>query len=157
MLLLLALWSLTKLTPAAEPLLSERGGATRIGRFHEPQDGHSTDLSPLLEDTMQLRKEVPLELVVNMFRQLVSSTFELVIMIVSFQLTYVVFVLEFTAHHVHAGRSTDGHDHQNGHRGPVNGALCPSRRPCRRGPTYRQQIDFIPLFFVTYFRGLDSR
>jgi len=58
--------------PLAEPLLSERGGATRIGKFHEPQDGDSADLSPLLEDTMQLRKEVPLELVVNMFRKLVS-------------------------------------------------------------------------------------
>lgn len=58
--------------PLAEPLLSERGGATRIGKFHEPQDGDSADLSPLLEDTMQLRKEVPLELVVNTFRKLVS-------------------------------------------------------------------------------------
>jgi len=64
---------LTRLTPPAEPLLSERDGATRIGKFHEPQDGDSADLSPLLEDTMQLRKEVPLELVVNMFRKLVSS------------------------------------------------------------------------------------
>lgn len=60
--------------PLAEPLLSERGGATRIGKFHEPQDGDSADLSPLLEDTMQLRKEVPLELVVNTFHKLVSST-----------------------------------------------------------------------------------
>ena len=58
--------------PPAEPLLSERGGATRIGKFHEPQDGDSADLSPLLEDTMQLRKEVPLELVVNTFRKLVT-------------------------------------------------------------------------------------
>ena len=41
-----------------EPFLFEKGGATRIGRFHEPQDGDSADLSPLLEDTMQLRKEV---------------------------------------------------------------------------------------------------
>ena len=63
---------LTKPTPLAEPHLSERGGATRIGRFRDPQDGGFTDLSPLLEDTMQLRKEVPLELVVNMFRKLVS-------------------------------------------------------------------------------------
>lgn len=60
--------------PFAEPLLSESGGATRIGRFREPQDGTSADLSPLLEDAMQLRKEVPLELVVNMCRKLVSST-----------------------------------------------------------------------------------
>jgi chloride channel 3/4/5 len=56
--------------PPAEPLLAERGGATRIGRFHGLQDGDSADLSPLLEDTMQLRKEVPLELVMNMFRKL---------------------------------------------------------------------------------------
>jgi hypothetical protein len=62
--------------PPAEPLLAERGGATRIGRFHGLQDGDSADLSPLLEDTMQLRKEVPLELVMNMFRKLVSSTFD---------------------------------------------------------------------------------
>jgi hypothetical protein len=61
--------------PLAEPLLSERGGATRIGKFHEPQDGDSADLSPLLEDTMQLRKEVPLELVVNTFHKLVSSLY----------------------------------------------------------------------------------
>jgi hypothetical protein len=73
--LLSALWQLIKPTRPAEPLVAERGGATRIGRFHEPQDGDSADLSPLLEDTMQLRKEVPLELVVNMFRKLVSSTF----------------------------------------------------------------------------------
>ncbi|KAH9984423.1 Cl-channel protein [Russula vinacea] len=59
-----------KLRNFIEPLVAERGGATRIGRFHKPQDGDSADLSPLLEDTMQLRKEVPLELVVNMFRKL---------------------------------------------------------------------------------------
>lgn len=59
-----------KLRSFIEPLLSERGGATRRGKFHEPQDGDSADLSPLLEDTMQLRKEVPLELVVNTFRKL---------------------------------------------------------------------------------------
>lgn len=59
-----------KLRSFIEPLLSERGGATRIGKFHEPQDGDSADLSPLLEDTMQLRKEVPLELVVNTFHKL---------------------------------------------------------------------------------------
>ena len=75
MILLSALWQLIKPTRPAEPLVAERGGATRIGRFHKPQDGDSADLSPLLEDTMQLRKEVPLELVVNMFRKLVSSTF----------------------------------------------------------------------------------
>ena len=45
---------------------------TRIGTFRGPHDGDSADLSPLLEDAMQLRKEVPLELVVNMFRKLVS-------------------------------------------------------------------------------------
>ena len=61
--------------PLAEPLLSERDGATRMGKFYKPQDGDSADLSPLLEDTMQLRKEVPLELVVNMFRKLVSSIY----------------------------------------------------------------------------------
>jgi hypothetical protein len=65
----------------AEPLLSETGGATRIGKFYGPQDGDSADLSPLLEDTMQLRKEVPLELVVNTFRKLVSSLLELLMTI----------------------------------------------------------------------------
>jgi len=59
-----------KLDSFIAPLLSESGGATRIGKFRGPQDGDSADLSPLLEDTMQLRKEVPLELVVNMFRKL---------------------------------------------------------------------------------------
>jgi hypothetical protein len=47
----------------------------RIGKFRGPQDGDSADLSPLLEDAMQLRKEVPLELVVNMFRKLVGYFF----------------------------------------------------------------------------------
>jgi chloride channel 3/4/5 len=61
--------------PLAEPFLSESGGATRTGKFHQLQDGDSADLSPLLEDTMQLRKEVPLELVVNTFRKLVSSLY----------------------------------------------------------------------------------
>ncbi|KAI0286118.1 chloride channel [Russula aff. rugulosa BPL654] len=59
-----------KLRSFIEPLLSETGGATRISKFYGPQDGDSADLSPLLEDTMQLRKEVPLELVVNTFRKL---------------------------------------------------------------------------------------
>ncbi|KAH9964748.1 Cl-channel protein [Russula compacta] len=59
-----------KLKSFIEPLLSESGGATRIGRFRGPQDDTSADLSPLLEDAMQLRKEVPLELVVNMCRKL---------------------------------------------------------------------------------------
>jgi hypothetical protein len=68
-----ASWSLVDCNQplSKEPLLAERDGATRVGRFHGPQDGDSADLSPLLEDTMQLRKAVPLELVVNMFRKLV--------------------------------------------------------------------------------------
>ncbi|KAH9172986.1 Cl-channel protein [Lactarius sanguifluus] len=41
-----------------------------IGSFAGAQGSDSADLSPLLEDAMQLRKEVPLELVVNMFRKL---------------------------------------------------------------------------------------
>jgi chloride channel 3/4/5 len=56
-----------------EPFLSETGAATRIGSFSGAQGSDSADLSPLLEDAMQLRKEVPLELVVNMFRKLVSE------------------------------------------------------------------------------------
>ncbi|KAH9004455.1 Cl-channel protein [Lactarius hatsudake] len=59
-----------KLKSFIEPLLSESGAATRIGSFAGAQGGDSADLSPLLEDAMQLRKEVPLELVVNMFRKL---------------------------------------------------------------------------------------
>ncbi|KAN0129315.1 chloride channel [Lactarius tabidus] len=53
-----------------KPFLSETGAATRIGSFADAQGSDSADLSPLLEDAMQLRKEVPLELVVNMFRKL---------------------------------------------------------------------------------------
>ncbi|KAI9510532.1 Cl-channel protein [Russula earlei] len=59
-----------KLKSFIEPLLSESGGATRICGFRGPHDSDSADLSPLLEDAMQLRKEVPLELVVNMFRKM---------------------------------------------------------------------------------------
>ena len=66
--------SLARIT---EPYLSEIGAATHIGSFAGAQlEGtDSADLSPLLEDAMQLRKEVPLELVVNMFRKLVSLIF----------------------------------------------------------------------------------
>ncbi|KAI9433558.1 Cl-channel protein [Lactarius indigo] len=59
-----------KLKGFIEPLLSESGAATHIGSFTGAQSSDSADLSPLLEDAMQLRKEVPLELVVNMFRKL---------------------------------------------------------------------------------------
>ncbi|KAH9056720.1 Cl-channel protein [Lactarius vividus] len=59
-----------KLKSFIEPLLSESGTATCIGSFAGVQGSDSADLSPLLEDAMQLRKEVPLELVVNMFRKL---------------------------------------------------------------------------------------
>jgi len=59
-----------KLESFLEPLLSETGGANRACSFRGPHEGDSADLSPLLEDAMQLRKEVPLELVVNMFRKL---------------------------------------------------------------------------------------
>jgi hypothetical protein len=52
-----------------EPFLSETGAATHIGSFAgAPQGSDSADLSPLLEDAMQSRKEVSLELVVKMFR-----------------------------------------------------------------------------------------
>ena len=47
-------------------------------------------------------------------------------------------MLESAAHHVLAGRRTDGHDHKNGHRSAVNGALCPSWR-ARRGEGHGQQ------------------
>ncbi|KAN0129323.1 hypothetical protein V8E53_012807, partial [Lactarius tabidus] len=47
-----------------EPFLSETGAATHIGSFAgAPQGSDSADLSPLLEDAMQSRKEVSLELV----------------------------------------------------------------------------------------------
>ncbi|KAH9975687.1 Cl-channel protein [Lactifluus volemus] len=59
-----------KLESFIEPLFAESGGAARKGRFSGPQDGDCADMSPLLEDAMQLRKEVPLELVVNMFHRL---------------------------------------------------------------------------------------
>lgn len=82
---------------------------------------------------MQLRKEVPLELVVNMFRKLVCS-FSLATSCC--RLRHFVFpCVELAAHHVFAGRGAEGHDHKNGHRGPVNCALYPSRRS-RRGKGY---------------------
>jgi len=59
-----------KLKSFIEPFISESGAETRIGSFAGAQGSDSADLSPLLEDAMQLRKEVPLELVVNMFRKL---------------------------------------------------------------------------------------
>jgi len=59
-----------KLKSLIEPLLSETGGTERGCSFRGPHEGDSADLSPLLEDGMQLRKDVPLELVVNMFRKL---------------------------------------------------------------------------------------
>ena len=115
------------------PLLSESGGATRVGKFRGPHDGDSADLSPLLEDAMQLRKEVPLELVVNMFRKLVS--FFSLLLPDSMGFTYLryffVFVIESAAHYVLTGRKTDGHDHKTGHRSPINGALCPPWCACR--------------------------
>jgi hypothetical protein len=129
--LFFALRSLTKTVFSAEPLLAERGGATRIGRFHGPQDGDSADLSPLLEDTMQLRKEVPLELVVNMFRKLVSTRFFTFLPTHSYGSRRFAWVfLEPAPHHVYPERSADRHDHQNGHCGPVDGSFCPSWRPC---------------------------
>lgn len=66
--------SIAQRTLSTEPFLAESGEATRVGRFSAPQEGNCADLSPLLEDAMQLRKEVPLELVVNMFRKLVSPS-----------------------------------------------------------------------------------
>jgi chloride channel 3/4/5 len=73
--LILSLQSPMRLSLASftEPFLSESGAATGIGSFSGAQGSDSADLSPLLEDAMQLRKEVPLELVVNMFRKLVSE------------------------------------------------------------------------------------
>jgi len=76
---------------------------------------------------MQLRKEVPLELVVNMFRKLVSS---LLLPIELFSRPAFLFV-ELAAHHVLAGRRTDWDDHQNGHRSLVDSSLSPSRRSLR--------------------------
>jgi len=106
---------------------------------------------------MQLRKEVPLELVVNMFRKLVSLFFSLLLPNCIVSPTYITFlcVIESAAHHVLAGRRTDGHDHKNGRRRSVNGALCPSWR-ARRGET-RTIVDNIfitippkkkPMFFM---------
>jgi len=88
---------------------------------------------------MQLRKEVPLELVVNMFRKLVS--FSLLLLPGLYCLTDLrcfFCVIESAAHYVLAGRRTDGHGHQNGHRSRVNGALC-SSWSARRGEGHGQQ------------------
>ena len=125
------------------PLLSESGGVTRIGTFRGPHDGDFVDLSPLLEDAMQLRKEVPLELVVNMFRKLVSlSSLLLPDCIVS--PTCVAFcVIESASHYVLAGRRTDGHGNKNGHRSSVNGTLRPPWRARRREGHGQQQIIYL--------------
>ncbi|KAI0272312.1 Cl-channel protein, partial [Gloeopeniophorella convolvens] len=68
--ILLGYVSREKLKSFIEPFLTEDGAAARIGVFGGHAEGDSADLSPLLEDAMQLRKEVPLEFVVNMFRKL---------------------------------------------------------------------------------------
>ncbi|KAI9433553.1 hypothetical protein H4582DRAFT_2060950 [Lactarius indigo] len=59
-----------KLKGFIEPLLSGSSAAIHIGSFTGAQGSDLADLSPLLEDVMLLRKEVPLELVMNMFRKL---------------------------------------------------------------------------------------
>jgi hypothetical protein len=61
------------LTSFTEPFLSESGVATRIGSFSGAQRSDWANMSPLLEDAMPLWKEVRLELIVNMFRKLVSE------------------------------------------------------------------------------------
>ena len=66
-----------------EPLLAEdvAAGVERSCTFLPHQDGRGlgpdvVNLSPLLEEAvLQLRKDVPLELVVTMFQKLVRATF----------------------------------------------------------------------------------
>ena len=53
--------------------------------------------------------------------------------------------VEFAAYHVCTGRKAYGHDHQNGYRGPIDGALCTSWRSCG-GKNYVVQMIFI-LFY----------
>jgi hypothetical protein len=77
---------------------------------------------------MQLRKEVPLELVVNMFHRLVSSNCS-----IDFDdLLMCAVVVESTTHHVFAGGSIDGHDHQNRYCSLIDSTLSASWRPRRR-------------------------
>ncbi|KAI0316004.1 chloride channel [Amylostereum chailletii] len=62
-----------KLQDHIEPLLSEPGSESRKGIFsgRSSADGPETvNLSMLLEDVLQVRKNVPLEVVVDMFRKL---------------------------------------------------------------------------------------
>jgi hypothetical protein len=134
-----------------EPLLAESGGETRIGRFSGPQEGDYVDLTPLLEDAMQLRKEVPLELVVNMFHRLVGTT-------LSVDCDYLLIcaaAVESAAHHVFAGGSIDGHDHKNGYCSLVDSTLSASRCP-RRRYDYGQQIIIRSLFDERFRDGTDG-
>jgi hypothetical protein len=75
---------------------------------------------------MQLRKEVPLELVVNMFRKLVSSFSRADLAADCVGLPTFFFFVEPATHHVFAGRRTKGHDHKDGHRSSIDGTLYPS-------------------------------
>ncbi|KAI0047852.1 Cl-channel protein [Auriscalpium vulgare] len=64
-----------KLRTYIAPLLAEAGASDRRCFFSESASSTSAevmgvDVSPLVEDVLQLRKDVPLELVVNMFKKL---------------------------------------------------------------------------------------
>ena len=79
----------------------------------------------LEEAVLQLRKDVPLELVVNMFQKLVRSP--------PMHRTlpgpgYSIILLEPTPYTLLAGRQAHGHGHEDGHRLVAHGRL----RSCRR-------------------------
>ena len=62
--------------PRSDALFSEPEYETKRGNFLRKdfnEDPEAVDLTILLEDVMQVRKDVPLEVVTNMFRKLVSG------------------------------------------------------------------------------------
>ena len=98
------------------------------------------NLSSLLEEAaLQLRKDVPLELVVNMFQKLVRamSTQPTFPAIESAHAVYPA--TEPTTYPVFTGRKADGHGHQDGHR--VATHLGVAYDTCRRA---RREIQLDP-------------
>lgn len=135
----------------AEPLLAEdeAAGADRCCAFFPPSGaqngrGHApdaVDLTSLLEEAvLQLRKDVPLELVVNMFQKLVRDRAPHR----PSRAHRDPRAAESPAHPVLGGRQAHGHGHEDGHRVAAHGAVRARGRAvgeahlalwvCRRGP-----------------------
>lgn len=104
-----------------EPLLRDPGSHSKTCTLIRESAATSStgiiDLSSLVEDVLQLRKEVPLELVVNMFRKLVRiSSFLLCFRFYQFHRSNVVYGMEITEStpcDVHTGGNIDGYDLQD--------------------------------------------